>query len=130
MVIIYQSFWPLKTIPFGQPGCGFSLGGLQAGLGLIEADPPRTVNGNFSAANVKLTGEALSFMTSKMGDAAMDLADGAETVKELLSRLYLQYHEKGWGAESILFQKLVHLHHYKVLANGSNDRIRVLEKDS
>lgn len=60
----------------------FSHGGLQA-LGLIEADPPRTVNGNFSAPNVKLTGQALSLMTSKMGDAAMDLTDGADTIKEL-----------------------------------------------
>ena len=58
----------------------FSLGDLQA-LGLIEADSPRTVNGNFSAPNVKLTGQALSLMTSKMGDATMDLADGADTVK-------------------------------------------------
>lgn len=55
-----------------------------------------------------------------MGDAATDLADGAETVKELWSRPYLQYYKKGWGAESILFQRLVHLRHYKVLANGSN----------
>lgn len=88
----------------------FSLGGLQA-FGLIEADPPRTVNGIFSVPNVKLTGQALSLMTSKMGDAAIDLTDGADTVKELWSRLYSQYHEKGWGAESILFQKLVRFRH-------------------
>lgn len=69
----------------------------------FEADPPQSVNRNFTAANVKLTGQALSLMTSKMGDAAIHLADGAETVKELWSRLYLQYHKKGWGAESILF---------------------------
>lgn len=50
-------------------------------------------------------------MTSKMGDAAMDLATSAETVKELWLRLLTQYHEKGWGAESILFQKLVYLRH-------------------
>lgn len=86
----------------------FSLGDLQA-LALIETDPPQIANGNFSAANVNLTGQALSLMTSKMGDAAIDLVNGAETVKELWSRLYLQYHKKGWGAESILFQKLVQL---------------------
>lgn len=50
-------------------------------------------------------------MTSKMGDAVMDLATSADTVKELWSRLLTQYHEKGWGAESILFQKLIHLRH-------------------
>ena len=33
----------------------FSLGGLQA-IGLIKADLLRNTNGNFSAANVKLTG--------------------------------------------------------------------------
>lgn len=88
----------------------FSLGGLQA-LSLIYTDPPRLVTGNFSAANIKLTGQALSLMTSKMGDAAIDLATGAKTVKELWSRLLTQYHEKGWGAESILFQKLVYLKH-------------------
>ncbi len=60
----------------------FSLGGLQA-VGLINADPPRIANGSFYAANVKLTGQALSLMTSKMGDVAMDLAGAAETVKEL-----------------------------------------------
>lgn len=70
----------------------FPLGGLQA-VGLIEADPPRTANrnGNFSAANVKLTGQALSLMTSKMGDAAMGLAGSSDTVKELWSRLNSQY---------------------------------------
>ncbi len=46
-------------------------------------------------------------MTSKMGDAAMDLAGGAEIVKELWSRLYAQYHEKRWGTESIIFEKLL-----------------------
>ena len=50
---------------------------------------------SFSTANVKLAGQAFSLMTSKMGDAAMDLADGAETVKELWSCLCLQYHDKG-----------------------------------
>ena len=70
------------------------LWGLQA-VGLIEADSPQTANGTFPAANVKLTGQALSLMTSKIGDAAMDLAGGADTVKELQSRLHSQYHEKG-----------------------------------
>lgn len=37
--------------------------------------------------NVKLTGQALSLMTSEMGDAAMDIVTGADTVKELWSRL-------------------------------------------
>lgn len=57
-------------------------------------------------------------MTSKMGDAAMDLAGGAETVKELWSRLYAQYHEKRWGAESILFEKLVQLRHSDCESTG------------
>ena len=62
----------------------FSLGGLQA-VGLIDADPLRIGNGGFFAANVKLTGQGLSLMTSKIGDAAMDLAGGTKTVKELCS---------------------------------------------
>lgn len=74
----------------------FFLGGLQA-VGLIDADPPRAANGNSSAANVRLTGQALSLMISKMGDAAMDLAGGADTVKVLWSRLLAQYHEKRWS---------------------------------
>lgn len=45
-----------------------------------------------------------------MADADMDLADGANIVKELWSRLlYSQYHEKELGAELIHFQKLVRL---------------------
>lgn len=50
----------------------FSLGGLQA-LSLIDTDPPRLVTGNFSAANIKLTGQVLSLMKNKMKDATMDL---------------------------------------------------------
>ncbi len=65
----------------------FSLGGLQA-VGQIDADPPRIGNRGFSPANVRVTGQALSLITSKKGDAAMDLAGGAKTVKELWSRLY------------------------------------------
>lgn len=95
----------------------FSLGGLQA-VGLIDADPPRIGNGGFSTANVRLTGQALSLMTSKMDDATMDLAGGTETVKKLWSRLYAQYHEKGWGAESILFEKLVQLRHSDCESTG------------
>ena len=88
----------------------FSLDRLKA-VGPIDADPPRIGNGSFSEANVRFTGQALSLITSKMSDAAMDLAGGAETVKELWSRLYSQYHEKRWGAKSILFEKLVKLCH-------------------
>lgn len=89
----------------------FSLGGLQA-LGLIETDLPRTADGNFSAPKAKLTGQALYLMTSMMGDTDMDLTDGVDTVKELWSWLsYSHYHVKGWGAKSILFQKLVRLRH-------------------
>lgn len=87
-----------------------SLGGFQA-LALIGADPPRVANGNFSAANVKLMGQALSLMTNKMGDAAIDLATGANMVKELWSRLLTQYHERRWGVKLNFFQKLVHLRH-------------------
>ena len=74
-----------------------SLNGLQALLALIDADPPRVAAENFSAANFKLMGQALSLMTSKMGDAAIDLATGANMFKELWSRLLAQYHEKRWG---------------------------------
>lgn len=41
----------------------------------------------------------------------MELGGGVEAVKELWSRLYAQYHEKGWGVESILFEKLIQLRH-------------------
>ncbi len=95
----------------------FSLGGLQA-VGLIDADQPRISNRGFSTANVRLTGQALSLMTSKINDAAMDLAGGAETGKELWSRLYAKYHEKGWGAESIFFEKLVQLRHSDCESTG------------
>lgn len=88
----------------------FFLGVLQA-LSSIDTDPPRLVTENFLAANIKLTGQALFLMTSKMGDAVMDLATGIETMKKLWLRLLTQYHKKGWGAESILFQKLVYLRH-------------------
>lgn len=60
----------------------FFLGGLQA-LSFNDTDPSRLVIGNFLAANIKLTSQALSLMTSKMGDIVMDLAIGAETVKKL-----------------------------------------------
>lgn len=92
----------------------FSPGGLQA-LGLIETGLPRNADGNFPAPTAKLTGQALYLMTSMVGDTDMDLTDGFDTVKEvkeLWSWLsYSQYHVKGWGAESILFQKLVRLRH-------------------
>ncbi len=57
-------------------------------------------------------------MTSKKGDTAMDFAGGAETIKELWSRLYAQYHEKVLGAESILFEKLVQLRHSDCESTG------------
>lgn len=60
-----------------------SLNGLQALLALIDADPPRVAAENFSAANFKLMGQALSLMTSKMGDAAIDLATGANMFKAI-----------------------------------------------
>lgn len=66
----------------------FSIGGLQA-LALIETDLSRTTNGNFSTANVRLTGQALSLMTSKIRDATMNLVNKAEIVKKLRSCLYL-----------------------------------------
>lgn len=71
----------------------FSRGELQA-VGLINADPPRIGNGGFIAANVKLTGQALSPMMSKIGNAAIDFASGAKIVKELWSQLYAQYYKK------------------------------------
>lgn len=90
----------------------FSLGRLQA-VGLIDADPPRIGNGGFSAANVRLTGQVLSLITSKMGDVAMDLAG-----KELWSRALAQYYEKRWGAKYIFFEKLVQLRHSDCESTG------------
>ena len=95
----------------------FSLGSLQA-VGLIDTDPPRIDNRSFTTANIKLTEQALSLMTSKIGDAAIDLAGGAETVKELWSRLYTRYHEKRWGANSILIEKLVPHRHSDYESTG------------
>ena len=95
----------------------FSLGGLQA-VGLIDADPPRIGNGGFLTRNVRLTGQALSLITSNMGDAAMVVPGGAKTVKELWSRFYAQYHEKSWDAETILFEKLVQLCHSDCESTG------------
>lgn len=66
----------------------FSIGGLQA-LALIETDLSRTTNGNFSTTNVRLMGQALSLMISKIWNAAMNLVNKAETVKKLRSCLYL-----------------------------------------
>ena len=48
-------------------------------------------------------------MTNRMADGPMDVAVGATTIKEMWTRLYDQYHEVGWGAESILFSELVSL---------------------
>ncbi|MCJ1348207.1 hypothetical protein MMC31_006438 [Peltigera leucophlebia] len=86
----------------------FYLGGIQA-THLIEEDPPRLQNGNFSEKNSKLTGLGLAMMTNRMADDPMDVAVGATTIKEMWTRLYDQYHEVGWGAESILFRELVSL---------------------
>ncbi len=48
-------------------------------------------------------------MTNWMADGPMDVEVGATTIKEMWTRLYDQYHEVGWGAESILFRELVSL---------------------
>ena len=71
----------------------FSLDGLKA-LPLIEADLPLSIKDNFFAVNVKFTGQALSLITSKIGNATMDLGNRAKTVKKLWSYLYLQYYKK------------------------------------
>lgn len=84
----------------------FYLGGIQA-THLIEEDPPRLQNRNFSEKNSKLTGLGLAMMTNRMVDRPMDVAVGATTIKEMWTRLYDQYREVGWGAESILFKELV-----------------------
>ena len=57
-------------------------------------------------------------MTSKMGDVAIDLADGADKVKELWSRLHFQYHKKRWGVKSILFKKFFYLRHANCKKTG------------
>ncbi len=68
----------------------FCLGDLQV-VGLIVADLPWIGNEGFFTANVRFTGQGLSFMTSGMDDAAMDLAGDAEIVKELWSEFYSQF---------------------------------------
>lgn len=86
----------------------FYLGDIQA-THLITEDPPWLQNGNFSEKNSKLTGLGLAMMTNRMADGPMDVAVGATTIKEMWTRLYDQYHEVGWRAESILFRELVSL---------------------
>ena len=46
-------------------------------------------------------------MTNWMANGPMDVEVGATTMKEMWTRLYDQYYEVGWGAESILFPELV-----------------------
>lgn len=86
-------FLGIKNYSIGTTKMHFSLKALQA-IRFIEADPLQIANGNFSAANVKLTRQTLSLITSKMGDVAIDLADVADTIKELWLKLHSQYHEK------------------------------------
>lgn len=88
----------------------FSLGRLPV-LAFIETHLLWIINNNFSVTNMRFTGQTLSLMISKMGDATMVFANRAKTVNKLCSYLYLQYHEKRWEAESILFQKLVQIQH-------------------
>lgn len=52
------------------------------GFALIETDP-LTANSYFLASIVRLTGQALSLMTSKMDDAVIDLTNGAKTDEKL-----------------------------------------------
>lgn len=80
MAKTYQFSLILKTILFGHSVCVFLWV-----LSLIDTDLLRLVTENFSAANIQFTGQALSFITSKMGDVAMDLAIGTKTMKELWS---------------------------------------------
>ena len=86
----------------------FYLGAIQA-THLIDEDPLRLQNGNFSEKNSKLTGLGLAIMTNRIADGPMDVAVGATTIKEMWTQLYYQYHEVGWGAESILLRELVNL---------------------
>lgn len=48
-------------------------------------------------------------LTNGMADGLVDVAVGASIIKEMWTRLYDQYHEVGWAAESILFRELVSL---------------------
>lgn len=86
-------FFGIMNYSIGATKIRFSLKKLQV-VRFIDTDLPQIANGNFSAANVKLTGQALSLITSKMGDVAMDLADSTDTVNKLWLRLHSQYHEK------------------------------------
>lgn len=79
----------------------FSLESLQA-LPLIEKNPPRIANGNFSAVNVRLMGQALFLMTIKMGDAVIDLANSAETIKKF-GLVYTNNIMKKDGKRSLFF---------------------------
>ncbi len=94
--------------------------GVPIRFALIEIDP-LTANGYFLAAIVRLMGQALSLMISKIDDTAIDLANGAKIDKKLWSRLYLQHHKKRWVVESILFYKLVRLRHSN--CEGTSDYV-------
>ena len=60
----------------------FPLGGIQL-THLIEEDPPRLQNRNFSEKNSKLTGLRLAMMTNRIADGPRDVAVGATTIKEI-----------------------------------------------
>lgn len=79
LATIYPTFLESKIILVLETRMRFSLGGLQA-LGLIETDPPQTADGNLSAPQAKLTGQALYLMASMMGDSDMDLTNGIDAI--------------------------------------------------
>lgn len=78
------------------------LGSIQA-THFIKEDPPQLQTGNFSKKNSKLIRLRLAMMTNRMADGPMDVVGSATTIKEMLTCLYDQHHEVGWGAKSILF---------------------------
>lgn len=61
----------------------FSLGDLEA-LSFIDIDLPRLAIEKFLAANIRFTGQTLSFKKSMMGDITIDLAIGTKIVKEIM----------------------------------------------
>ena len=48
-------------------------------------------------------------MTNRMANGPRDVAVGENTIKEMWTGLYDQYHGVRWGAESIIFRELVSL---------------------
>ena len=59
--------------------------------------------------DVQREGYAQAFLSSRCGNAALEIVKGAKTVNEGWKRLRSQYLATGWLAESVLFSQRVQL---------------------